>query len=65
MSNVTHLIVSDSGLIGNIHRNTNPFCEGMFIVSIGESFYSATTLDRAVACAIRNMPKGSSIIVNK
>lgn len=41
MNNATHLIVSDSGLMGNIHQNANPFLAAAYVVSIGDAFYFA------------------------
>lgn len=57
----THLIVSDSGLIGNIHKNSNPFLDAKYVVSMGDSYYTHTTLDGAIACAMRMLPKGASL----
>jgi hypothetical protein len=64
MNNVTHFIVDDSGLIGNIHRNNSPFVPSPFVVSIGDVCYYHYSLDWAIQCAMRHLPAGASIVRN-
>ena len=49
--------------MGSVYKNVNPFIDGAYVISSGGLFYTATTLDRAVSCAIRNMPTGATLVV--
>jgi hypothetical protein len=61
MNQVTNLIVKNQQLVGNIHKTNNPFNHA-YIVSVGDNAYGHNTYDAAIRCAIRNMPKGASLI---